>query len=101
MSEVSILAIPALVNVAHGEHVQLLLAIAAGDVDGEEDGPGYAGADEHNDHGHLEEAEEEVGIERLVLERVGIGDFPKWGDPVEPPGRERLGSFSVAMSVRV
>ena len=84
MSKVSIFAISALVNIAHAQHIQLLFAVTTSDVDWEKDRPGYAGADEHNDDGHLEKSEEEVGIERLVLEGIGIRDFAKRGNPVEP-----------------
>jgi hypothetical protein len=41
-------------------------------IDGEEDRPGNAAANKGDDHAYLQEAEEKVGIERVVLQNVGI-----------------------------
>lgn len=71
------------VDVAIGQDVELLAAVAARGVDGEQDGPGDAAADEAEGAGDAHEAEVEVGVERLVLESVDIGDLPKGAEPVE------------------
>jgi hypothetical protein len=73
----------------------LLLPITTSDVDWEQDRPGYASADEHNNHGHLEKSEEEVGIERLMLECIGVGDLSERFNPIEPSIWQRLCTFSV------
>jgi len=72
----------------------LLQAIASCDVDGEENGPSDAGADKHDHDGHLEETKEEEGIERLMLEGVGIWDGPEGFDPIEHAIGERNGTLS-------
>ena len=67
---------------------------AACSVDGEEDGPGDAGPDEHDDYGHAQEAEEEVCVKGLVLEGVGVGDGEEGTEPVEPSCWEGGGAVS-------
>jgi hypothetical protein len=62
----------------------LNVASTSSDVDREQDGHGNAGANEHDDHGHAKESKEEVCIQRLVLESIGIWDLPERANPVEP-----------------
>ena len=65
------------VDVGHGQKVELLLTTAAGGIDGEQDRPGNEAADKgQNDH-HLEEADKEVAVNRLVVEDVLILDVSK------------------------
>jgi hypothetical protein len=58
-----------------GEHIKLLFTSTACGVDREEDRPGDAAANKGDDHAYLQEAEEKVGIERVVLQDVSIGDL--------------------------
>lgn len=53
-------------------------------------------ADEHYDHSHAEESKEEVGIERLVLKSIGIGDLPERAYPIEESCWEGCRAFPVA-----
>jgi hypothetical protein len=71
------------VDVAVGQDLELGLVVAAGGIDGEEDGPGDDETDEADGGEDTEEAQEEVGIEALVLEGIGVGDLPEGPDPVE------------------
>ena len=51
-----------LVNVAHGEKIQLVLSTSSSDGDWEQNGHADTRADKHDDHGHAHESKEEVGI---------------------------------------
>lgn len=66
---------------------------ATGDVDWEEDGPGDAASDKHNDDGHAKESEEEVCVNGLMLKSIGIGYLPEGANPVEQTGWKRLGAL--------
>lgn len=79
---------PFILDVGHGEDVELGQAIAARGVDGEEDGPSDDTADDAGDDGHLEEAKEEEAIERVVVEDVGVGDGVELFDPAEEAARD-------------
>ena len=54
-------------KLTESEHVELLLASAACNVDGEEHRPGDAAADKAYDNRDLKKAKKEVPIERVVL----------------------------------
>jgi hypothetical protein len=71
------------VDIAISQDVQLLLAASTGGINGEEDWPGDTAAGETYDQGHLQEAEVEVCVERLVLKSIDIGDLPKGAYPIE------------------
>ena len=90
----STLLIP--VDVGHGQHIQLNLPSTSSDVDREQDGPGNASPNEHDDHGHAKVSKEEVSIQRLVLESIGIWDLPERSNPVEPSCRKRFCTFPVS-----
>lgn len=70
-------------DVAHGEQVELLLAGAAGSIDGEEDGPGDEAAKEADDDEQLEEADKQVAVNGLVVQNVLVLDVAEVGDPAE------------------
>ena len=97
VSKISILAISALIDIAHAQHVQLLFASTASNINWEEDRPGNAGAYEHDNHRHLQKSKEEVGIEGLMLENIGVWDFAKGGDPVEPSAWQGLRTLSMGV----
>jgi hypothetical protein len=82
------------VNVAIRDGLELALAIAAGGIDREEDGPGDTGTDEANSGADSEVSQEEVGVDTLVLEGVDIGDLPEVGDPTEEARRQAGASFT-------
>lgn len=71
---------------------------ASSDVDGEQDGPGYAETNERDDDRHAQEAQEKECIERLVLKSVSIGDFPEGAKPIEQAGRESRRAFPSPVS---
>jgi len=85
------------VDVAVGENIQLHLGTAACGVDGEKDGPGDAAADEAENARDAQEAKIEVGVERLMLEGVDIGDLPEAAKPVEEAGGKRGRSLTEAV----
>lgn len=70
-------------NIAHGEQVELLLACAAGGIDGEQYGPGDEAAEEADNDEQLEEADEQVAVNGLVVEDVLVLDAAKVLDPAE------------------
>lgn len=85
-----------LANVREGQQIKLGLAPIAGGIDGEQDGPGDAAADEADDGEHLQEAQVEKAIERLVIEHQVVGEILEGPEPIEPPfgqvlGPQRLG----------
>lgn len=82
------------VKVAVRDGLELGLAIAAGGIDREEDGPGDAGTDEADGGADSEVSQEEVGVDALVLEGVDIGDLPEVGDPTEEARRHAGASFT-------
>jgi hypothetical protein len=69
------------VNIAEREHIELLLSIATSCVDWEENRPCDDRAQEAHDDHHLEEAHEEVAVDRLVIQDVLILQVFEIGDP--------------------
>lgn len=61
-------------HVAECEDIELPLSTPAGDVDGKEDWPCYDAANQADNHGDFEEAQEEVTIERVVVQDPGVWD---------------------------
>lgn len=62
----------ALGHVAKAEDVELLGAISSCGVDREENGPGNATTDKADDDGNAKIAQEEVSIQGIVLQHVGV-----------------------------
>lgn len=74
-------------NVGDAQNVQLLLSASASGIDREQDGPGDTAADEQDHGGQLEEAQQQIGIHRVVLQHVSVGDLVHGGDPVKKASR--------------
>ena len=72
------------VDIAVGQDLELGQVLASGGIDGEQDGPGDEQADEADDEADAQESKEEVGIETLVGENVGVGDLPEGSEPGQP-----------------
>ena len=70
-------------NIAHAEQVELDLPTTPGDVDWKEDWPSDAAADETDGRCNLQVSEEQIAIERLVIQDVGIGNLEKSSNPIE------------------
>ena len=77
-------------DVAHGQAIQLGLAAAALGVQREEDGPCDAAADKGDEGEDLEVSQEEVGVQRGVVEHGGVLDLEEGLHPVEPGVGQRL-----------
>lgn len=71
------------VHIAETELVELRGGAAACGVDGEEDGPGDANANEADEDGGAEEAEIQVGVEGRVLEDEFVVEVAEGADPFE------------------
>ena len=98
-SKVSVSASRAVsVDVRHGKKVKAGANTTTRDIDGEQDWPGNQGAHGKDDDRHLEEAQEEIGIERLVLECIRIRDFQRGSDPIEEARRQCGGSLSSVLN---
>jgi hypothetical protein len=82
-------------DVADCRAVELFEAASAGGVDGHENGPGDAAADEADEGEKLEVAQEEVGVEGRVVENVDVAFLEKRPYPIEPS----LGGAGAALSV--
>lgn len=73
------------VNVAKGDDIELLsrwISLASG-IDREQNGPSNETADKGDDDGHLEVAQQEEGIERVLLQDYGIGNVVESLHPAE------------------
>jgi hypothetical protein len=64
-------------DIAHRKDVQLLLSCATGRVDGEEDRPRDNASQQADGDEDLEEAHEEVAIDRLVVENICVREILK------------------------
>lgn len=85
------------IQVSECEEVETRIAVAASRVDCKEDWPGNQRTKEGDSRADTNEAQEEVCIERLVLERVGIWDLPEGAEPVEEACWKSWGSLSEAL----
>lgn len=72
----------ALVDVGIGEQVKLALTCSTSDVDREQNRPCDAASHKANNYKDLEKAKKQVGIERLVLERMVVRYLPKCAKPI-------------------
>jgi hypothetical protein len=88
-------------DVANGQLLELEQMVAAGAVDGQQDGPGDDASDQTYNRQHAEEAQKEKGIERAVVEDVIVGDGEEGADPVEPAGGQRGRRVPASGSVSV
>lgn len=79
-------------DIADAKEVELGLSITASGIDGEQDRPGDAAADEADDSDDLKEAQEQVAVERVMVQDVGVGDLPESRDP----GEKALGKLGRA-----
>lgn len=79
-------------DITHTEHVKLLLASTSSCIDREQDWPGHTAADEADDGEHLQVSEEEIAVERLVLQDMIVGERFEVGHPAKKRrvGRWRL-----------
>jgi len=71
------------VDVGECEQIELLSSGTTSSIDWEEDGPSDAAADKTDHHKHLHVSQEQVRVNRLVLESIGIGDLPELVKPIE------------------
>lgn len=85
------------VQVSECEEVETRIAVAASRVDCKKDWPGNQRTKERDSRADTNESQEEVCIERLVLERVGIWDLPEGAEPVEEACWKSWGSLSVTL----
>lgn len=62
-------------DVGKSQNVKLLCTAAASRIDGEEDWPRYGAADQADDDGDLEEAQEEIAVESVMVEDPCVRDL--------------------------
>lgn len=62
-------------DVGKGEDVKLLLTTTASGIDRKQNGPGDEATDKADDDGQLKVTEQEIAIERVVLEDVFVGNL--------------------------
>lgn len=86
------------IDVAVRQDFELGLAAAASGIDGKQDRPSDAKTDEADGANDSKVADEEIGVEALVLESVGIGDLPKRADPAKE-AVSKLGTPFTAMAL--
>lgn len=80
-------------DIAHTENVELFLPSTSSCIDREQDWPCYTAADKGDDGEHLHVSQEEITVERLVLQNMIIGERLEVGYPAE---KRRLGSGSLS-----
>lgn len=76
-------------DVGDTQDVQLLLVAAAGRIDGEQDGERHARANEADHRNRLQKAQQEVGIHRVVLQNIFVGQPVHVTKPIDQAGRGR------------
>lgn len=76
-------------HVTDGKFVKLRLAKSPGAVDGEQDGPRNAAANETDDGENTKEAEKEEAVDGAVVDDVPVINGEEGSDPVEPAIRKR------------
>lgn len=74
-------------DITHSEKIELYAYSTAGDIEGEQDGPSYQAADKAYDRCDFEISKEKIGVQRLVVQDVGIGDAGEFANPVEQTTR--------------
>lgn len=74
-------------DIGQVKDVQLLLLAATRNVHREQDGDADGSANEAGDDSHLEQAQEQKAIERVVGENIAVGDLDEGGDPAEEARR--------------
>lgn len=70
-------------NIPESQQIELLLTSPSGNVDGEQDRPSDAAADQAGCGSDLEISKEQKAIERLVVEDEAIWDLGECSEPVE------------------
>lgn len=71
-------------DIANGQTVELLGFSTAVDIDWEKNRPSHAKPNEAYQNNHLQEPEEEIGVQGLLLEQFMIFQPPERWNPVEP-----------------
>ena len=71
MSQIAVL-VPG--HVAEVENIELLVASSASRIDRKQNGPCYQTTDEGDDSCNLQVSQEEIAIERVVIQDVAIRD---------------------------
>nr|POE72200.1 hypothetical protein CFP56_12076 [Quercus suber] len=74
-------------DVGHGDDVELLGGAATGSIDGEQDGESDDTTHDTDDDGDLEQTQQEVAVERRVVQDIGVGHGPEVLEPVAQPLR--------------
>lgn len=62
-------------DIGKAQNIQLLFTTTAGGIDWEQDGPSDAATDEHDSGRQLQESQQEISIQRVVLENVSVGEL--------------------------
>lgn len=75
-------------DIAHSKKIKFLAYSTASDVNGKQDGPSYQAADKGYDRCDFEKPKEEIGVQRLVVQDVGIRDAGEFANPVEQTTRK-------------
>lgn len=70
-------------DIAKAQHVQLFEIFPPSDIDREQDGPDYQASEKADGDGDPQVAEEEIGIERMVVQHIGVRDPEEGSQPVE------------------
>lgn len=70
-------------DVGEAQHVQLFQTITSGDVDREQNGPDDETSEEADGDGNPQVAEEEIGIKRMVIQRICIWNPEEGSQPAE------------------
>lgn len=80
-------------DVGNTQDIELLIASFPSCIDGEQNRPSNETPDEANDGRKLDISEQEIRIERMMLEDVGIGQLVHAHDPIPKAGRRFRSAF--------
>lgn len=72
-------------DIAHRQLIQLPLQIPSGRIDRQQDRPRNSQAGKANDRQDLQKSEEQVPIQRAIIQDIIIVNLPKRFNPVNPP----------------
>lgn len=76
--------LPTISDVRNGQDVELSGSSTTSGIDRKQNGPCYRATDCTTNDRYFQKPQEEIAVNRMMLENVYIGNQPKFFDPCEP-----------------
>lgn len=77
----SIVAVEIPRNISESKHIQLRLSTTTGGIDRKQNGPGDQAANKANGGSDLEVSKQQIGVQRVMAQNIGVWQFGHRGDP--------------------